>query len=227
MAAYRRSSGFVDIPVYGDETHPDTHVGASPTPAKNITRVTAKRYAAISFGAVMLLIAGVVMLNAHADLLTTNLLDNAPVLADAIQQEHNCTLTRTNSETEWTARKQLLRKLRRTKNADAMKLSHENQACEAALQKLDSVRIPALNYEIASLDAKVGNNETLITLYRMVEALAKLQDRQPMELWATGMVDGEQLRNSVILEMSQRLGAPLNKLQELHTIELFQQVANL
>jgi hypothetical protein len=48
---------------------------------------------------------------------------------------------------------------------------------------------PALAFEIMSLEAKAGDDTALIARYRAVEALAKLRDVWPAQLWAEGISD--------------------------------------
>ena len=224
MVVHRRVSGMPFLAEHDSFTaaHSDHATGLLGT----ISRDRAQRYALWTGILAVVLIGWSIMLSHQAEDLNTLVLSRVSLVEDASEEERMCARAREAAQATLQDGKDRLRSLRRSKNLDAMKYNHHEEACRQTVHKIATVHKPALEFEIMSLNAKMGSNETLIQLYRMVEALAKLQDKSPAELWAVQMGEQE-LRNSLILELSQLLAMEPRELQGLHTIELLQQVHDL
>eukprot|EP00035_Acanthoeca_spectabilis_P034247 m.27911 g.27911 ORF g.27911 m.27911 type:complete len:223 (-) comp6488_c0_seq1:1255-1923(-) len=222
MAVHRRVSGPGGL-LMGGTAIPNHAPGF----LDNVSPITAKRYALVGVGIVFVMGVCLSVLSERADELSATVLERASALAEPSEREHQCEGMKNIARAELEALTQDRRKLRREKNANVMKFNREEKLCERTLSTLKSVKKVDLNYEITSLEAKLGSDEVLIIRHRMVEALAKLQDRRPVDLWDNGKAEQEQLRNSLILEMSQLLPITLHELQSMHNVELVQQVYDL
>jgi hypothetical protein len=121
-----------------------------------------------------------------------------------------------------------LKHIRRTKNGDAIVYKKVETDCYQKLKEIEDKGIKRRNFEIASLTAKTLGNHTLINQYRLVEAVAKVQDRwdHAEALWKLNK-SFDDLRNTLVVELSQLLSVSIESLQALQAIELVQRVEEL
>eukprot|EP00041_Stephanoeca_diplocostata_P034148 m.1147429 g.1147429 ORF g.1147429 m.1147429 type:complete len:139 (-) comp24471_c0_seq15:1183-1599(-) len=119
-----------------------------------------------------------------------------------------------------------LRDFRREKNKQARELKEKEMECQRKLDLMIGTEHSQLQFDINSLNAKLGDNETLISQYRLTEALAVVQGVLPIDIQRKqySLMD---LRNTLVVELSGLLEVEVSSLQHMLNVELVQQVNNL
>ena len=127
---------------------------------------------------------------------------------------------------ELTTLKSEIKQYRRQKNKEALDYKKKEAACEQLYTDIKQRREKQLQFSIASYTAKLGEDKELAMRYWLCEALAKVQDVDPTAIWDkySNVAD---IRNTVVVELTQILGVSVESVQAMMDIELVQQVDDL
>ena len=108
----------------------------------------------------------------------------------------------------------------------ALKSHKAEQKCKADLGEVTDQAMAGARFESRGLEAKVVGNEALGDKYWVCESLAKLQDEFPHQIWEK-YPNIDDMRNTLVVELSQILGVPVKDLQGKLIAELVQLVQEL
>jgi len=106
----------------------------------SLSPAVAKRYALYACGVSVLLVAWCVMLTGSAGALRATVSGREDAIAEVEEQERACSHERDAAEDVRNGQKQRLRQVRRERNADAMRLTQEERACQITARELESVK---------------------------------------------------------------------------------------
>eukprot|EP00039_Didymoeca_costata_P029839 m.26646 g.26646 ORF g.26646 m.26646 type:complete len:203 (+) comp7819_c0_seq1:159-767(+) len=158
--------------------------------------------------------------------LDDTLVDRAAQLADISSNSQSCLVRLEEVEDELQTVKAEVKQLRRHKNDQALEANREERRCQQQLVDMGEHRQKEIEYELNSANAKLSSDKQLGLQYWMAEALARLQDRDARAVWEQKM-SSEELRNTLVVELSELLGKPVEELQMLEAVELIQIVTRL
>lgn len=190
---------------------------------------SAKRFAKYTWLYVAAVALWLAMMTLESERTHTTLLARGVLLADMGEAERACMAHEAKVVGLHHNLKDELKRIRRSKNDDAIVYKKVETDCYQKLKDIEDKGIKRRNFEIASLTAKTLGNHTLINQYRLVEAVAKVQqDRweHAEDLWKLGK-SFDDLRNTLVVDLSQLLSVSIESLQALQAIELVQRVEEL
>eukprot|EP00051_Salpingoeca_urceolata_P006834 m.90365 g.90365 ORF g.90365 m.90365 type:complete len:244 (-) comp15007_c1_seq2:219-950(-) len=161
-------------------------------------------------------------LTLESDQLDSSLLEGAAALEELQEALTLCRTSETALETTRASLRDSQRSIRRTKNAEALAAIGKERACTARLKDVEENKEDSLDFELETITAKLKGGEQAL-FFRLIEAVAKLQDERPMKL-AQVHHQVEDLRNSLIAELSVIFDQPVQRLQTLKTEQLVEVV---
>jgi hypothetical protein len=109
---------------------------------------------------------------------------------------------------------------------EALKTHKTEEQCKYDLKKIADQQMAAAQFESKGLEAKLGVDEGLAEKYWVCESLAKIQDGLPHVTWAK-FPQTDDMRNTLVVELSVILGVPVKDLQGKLVAELVQLVHEL
>jgi len=191
-----------------------------------VDAASAKKIALCVFGLLVVAVGWLYMLDIRSGNLDSTLVKRATVLADISFATKACLNRKQKVNTKMRSQKDEIKRYRRKKNSDALEFKKKERGCEQQLEEIRDHRKKKLDFEIASLKAKLGDDGALSMKYYMVESLAKVQDAEPRVVWTQNLSTGD-LRNTLVVELAQILGTPVESIQAITDVELVQQVDGL
>jgi len=191
-----------------------------------VDAASAKKTGLCMLGFLVITIGWLYMLDIRSASLDSTLVKRATVLADISFATKACLTRKQKVDAKIRAQKEEIKRYRRKKNSDALEFKKKERGCEQQLEQVRDHRKSELDFEIASLKAKLGDDNVLSMKYYMTESLAKVQDAAPRLVWAQNL-STEDLRNTLVVELAQVLGNPVESIQAITDVELVQQVDGL
>jgi len=186
----------------------------------------AKKYLGAIMALTLTIVFWMIVLDFRSDSLNVNLIERASVLAEQSSATKVCLVRRQKLEVLVTKLKSDLRTLRRKKNYDALAEVRHQHECEATLEQVQGPDTLKLQFQTRALTAKIEDDKDAALRYWLCEALAKVQETEPMAVWEQ-YPKTEDVKNTLVVELAQILQVEVAEIQGKIVGELIQLVNDL